>query len=118
MQDAPDTNTDGAGAGPPAAAPPAPDDKIPFDNDEIESVAESALKTCDPDIKWDELSARAKHQYKELTVAALQNKGVPEHLESLIGGEMERAESFQRVAIRSFRESTKWDEDAFARGYK
>jgi hypothetical protein len=119
MQDAPDTNTDGAGAGPPAAAATqAPDDKIPFNNDEIEAVAESTLKTCDPDINWGELSARAKHEYKELAVAALRDQGVPDHLKGLIAGEVERAETFQRVAIRTFRESPKWDEDAFVRGYK
>jgi hypothetical protein len=39
-------------------------------------------------------------------------------LKGLIGGEVERAETFQRIAIRTFRESPKWDEDAFVRGYK
>jgi hypothetical protein len=48
------------------------------------------------------LSARAKHEYKELTVAAIQNKGVPTHLRSLIAGDYDQAVDFQIAAVRSF----------------
>jgi hypothetical protein len=55
MQDAPDTNTDGAGAGPPAAAQLSSRRQDPVRQRRDRAGRRELRQSRDPDIKWDEL---------------------------------------------------------------
>ena len=87
----------------------------PFKYDELELIAKNAVR--DLGLKWDDLPIAEQRGFLDQGILVLMNKHPTGKMADSVSGLSKVEVEFRRIVLSSLKNSPKWDEDAYTRGY-
>jgi hypothetical protein len=85
----------------------------PFKYDELELIAKNALRELG--LKWDDIPIAEQRGFLDQEIMVLMNKPPTNKMADTSGSKVDV--EFRKLVLSSLKNSPKWDDDAFVRGY-